>query len=59
MPAGDATALAAALARLLGDAAGRARLGAAGRAVLERRYSGARVAEALESRYARLLAPGA
>ena len=59
VPAGDAAALAAALTRLLGDAAARARLGAAGRAILERRYSGARLAEALESRYARLLAPGA
>jgi glycosyltransferase involved in cell wall biosynthesis len=59
VPAGDAAALAAALTRLLGDPDARARLGAAGRALLERRYSGAHVAAALESRYARLLAPGA
>ena len=59
VPAGDAAALAGALTRLLGDPTARSRLGAAGRALLERRYSGARVAEALEARYARLLAPGA
>ena len=58
VPAGDAAALAAALARLLGDPDARGRLGAAGRSLVERRYSGARVAEALEARY-RLLAAGA
>jgi glycosyltransferase involved in cell wall biosynthesis len=56
VPAGDATGLADALARLLADPAARARLGAAGRALVERRYSGARVAEALEAGYGRLLA---
>jgi glycosyltransferase involved in cell wall biosynthesis len=59
VPAGDAAALAGALARLLGDAAARARLGSAGRTLVERRYSGARVAEALEARYARLAVAGA
>ncbi len=54
VPAGDAPALAATLARLLAEPATRERLGAAGRALLERRYSGARVAEALEAGYARL-----
>jgi glycosyltransferase involved in cell wall biosynthesis len=59
VPAGDAEALAAALTRLVGDSAARARLGAAGRRLVEQRYSGAQVAAALEARYASLLAAGA
>lgn len=54
VPAGDAEALAAALARVLADPAAAARLGAAGRALVTARYSGARVAEALEAGYRRL-----
>jgi glycosyltransferase involved in cell wall biosynthesis len=53
---GDAGTLAAALERLLADAPLRARLGENGRALVLERYSGARVAEALEGHYARLLA---
>ncbi|HEV8471894.1 MAG TPA: glycosyltransferase family 4 protein [Methylomirabilota bacterium] len=56
VPAGDAGALAEAIARLVGDAALRARLGAAGRELVRARYSGARLAEALEAHYARLVA---
>lgn len=56
VPAGDAGALADALAALLEDPAGRARLGAAGRRLVVERYSGARVAAALETHYARLVA---
>lgn len=56
VPAGDAAALAAALARLLDDADLRARLGKAGRRRLVEHYSGAKVAEALETHYARLAA---
>jgi len=56
VPAGDPEALAEALARLLGDPALRVRLGAAARALVVERYSGARLAEALETRYARLIA---
>jgi len=59
VPAGDADALADALARLVGDSAARARLGEAGRRLVEQRYSGAYVAAALEARYASLLAAGA
>jgi len=55
VPAGDAGALAEALERLLDNAALRARLGAAARALALERYSGARLAEALETLYARLL----
>ncbi|HEV8471769.1 MAG TPA: glycosyltransferase, partial [Methylomirabilota bacterium] len=56
VPAGDADALVAALRRLLGDAGLRARLGEAARRLVVERYSGARLAEALEAQYARLLA---
>lgn len=56
VPAGDAPALAEALARVCGDATLRRRLAAAGRALIVERYSGARVAEALEAHYARLAA---
>jgi glycosyltransferase involved in cell wall biosynthesis len=55
VPAGDADALATAVARLLADPPLRRRLGEAGRRLVEERYSGARVAEALEHQYARLL----
>lgn len=55
VPAGDPDALAAALARVLGDAALRARLGEAGRRLVMERLSGARIAEALEGHYRRLL----
>jgi len=55
VPAGDPIALAAALRRLLDDVALRRRLAEAGRRLFERQYSGARVAEALEHHYARLL----
>ena len=54
VPAGDAAALADAVGRLLGDPALRARLGEAGRRLLLERYSGARLAAALEAQYARL-----
>jgi glycosyltransferase involved in cell wall biosynthesis len=56
VPAGDAAALAAALAALLGDPARRARLGEAGRRLVVERFSGARLAVALETHYARLAA---
>jgi glycosyltransferase involved in cell wall biosynthesis len=56
VPAGDAGALAATLAALLDNPARRARLGEAGRRLLIERFSGARLAEALESHYARLTA---
>jgi glycosyltransferase involved in cell wall biosynthesis len=56
VPAGDATALADAMARLLGNAALRGRLGKAARALALERYSGARLAEGLEAQYARLVA---
>lgn len=51
VPAGDARELARAIARLLADPAARAGLAAAGRALVERCYSGACVAAALEARY--------
>jgi glycosyltransferase involved in cell wall biosynthesis len=54
VPAGDVDALAAAVERLVGDPALRRRLGEAGRRRVLERYSGARVAEALESHYAGL-----
>jgi glycosyltransferase involved in cell wall biosynthesis len=56
VPAGDAGALAEALTRVLGDTALRVRLGAAARALALDRYSGARLAEALEAHYTRLVA---
>jgi glycosyltransferase involved in cell wall biosynthesis len=56
VPAGDAGVLADALLRLLDDAPLRARLGEAARALALARYSGARLAEALEAHYARLVA---
>jgi glycosyltransferase involved in cell wall biosynthesis len=60
VPAGDAAALADAIARLLGDARVGERLGHAGRQLVEGRYSGAQLAAALEARYARLVtAPAA
>jgi glycosyltransferase involved in cell wall biosynthesis len=58
VPAGDPPALAEALVRLLQDAPLRARLGEAGRRLVTERYSGARIAEALEGHYARLLSSG-
>jgi len=54
VPAGDAGALADAVGRLLGDPALRARLGEAGRRLVLERYSGARLAAALEAQYTRL-----
>ena len=59
VPAGDAEALAATLAPLVSDAATRERLGESGRRLIDERFSGARVAAALESRYARLVTAGA
>jgi glycosyltransferase involved in cell wall biosynthesis len=56
VPSGDAAALAAALERVLGNATLRKRLGAAARTLALERYSGARLAEALEAHYARLVA---
>jgi glycosyltransferase involved in cell wall biosynthesis len=56
VPAGDAAALAAALGALLRDPARRARLGDAGRRLLLERFSGARIAQALEDHYVRLAA---
>jgi glycosyltransferase involved in cell wall biosynthesis len=59
VPGGDAPALATALERLLGDPALAARLAEGGRRLVEARYSGARVAAALEARYSTLVAAGA
>jgi len=59
VPAGDAQALAEALERLVGDPATASRLGEGGRRLVEARYSGARVAAALEERYASLVTAGA
>lgn len=56
VPAGEAKPLADAMERLLVDGALGARLAAAGRGSVERRLSGARVADALAARY-RSLAP--
>jgi glycosyltransferase involved in cell wall biosynthesis len=57
VPGGDAEALAVALERLLADARLRDRLGAAGRELVLARYSGQRVAAALEAHYRRLVSP--
>lgn len=54
VPAGDPSALALAIRRLLQDAPLRRALGATGRRLIEERYSGARVAERLASLYTRL-----
>ena len=54
--AGDADDLARALGRLAADPGLRARLGLAGRRLLLERYSGERVAAALEQHYRRLVA---
>jgi glycosyltransferase involved in cell wall biosynthesis len=59
VPAGDSQALAAALERLVGDPAAASRLGEAGHQLVEARYSGARVAAALEERYSSLVRHGA
>ncbi|MGH7309162.1 MAG: glycosyltransferase family 4 protein [Candidatus Rokuibacteriota bacterium] len=53
--AGDASALAGALRRLVHDPALRARLGEAGRRLVVDRYSGAALATQLEERYRRLV----
>lgn len=55
VPSGEPGPLAEAIARLLADRALGARLGAAARELVERRFSGARVAEALAARYAALV----
>jgi glycosyltransferase involved in cell wall biosynthesis len=54
VPAGDAEALATTLAALLEDPAQRRRLGEAGRRLVIERFSGARLAAALETHYTRL-----
>jgi glycosyltransferase involved in cell wall biosynthesis len=59
VPAGEAAPLADAIARLLDDAALRARLGTAAAALARARLSGARVAGALAGLYAALGADGA
>jgi glycosyltransferase involved in cell wall biosynthesis len=51
VPAGDPGALAEILHRVLGDPERRRRLGREGRALIETRYSGARVAESIEHHY--------
>ncbi len=51
VPAGEPEPLAAAIARLLADAPLRRRMGEAGRALVEARYSGARLAERLLALY--------
>jgi glycosyltransferase involved in cell wall biosynthesis len=56
VPAGESGPLAAAIERLLDEPALGRRLGAAARDLVERRLSGARVAEALAARYAGLVA---
>ena len=58
VPAGEVDALVASLARLLGDAALRARLGQAATALARTRLSGAEVARTLGALYARLAPPG-
>jgi glycosyltransferase involved in cell wall biosynthesis len=59
VPAGDGEALAEAIERLLRHPNEAARLADAGRRLVEERYSGARVAAALEERYSRLVSAGA
>jgi glycosyltransferase involved in cell wall biosynthesis len=59
VPAGDGEALADALEQFLRDPGAAARLAEAGRRLVEERYSGARVAAALEDRYSRLVSTGA
>jgi glycosyltransferase involved in cell wall biosynthesis len=54
VPPGDAGALAEALARALGDAGLRRRLGAGARATFERRFAAGRMVEALRATYADL-----
>jgi glycosyltransferase involved in cell wall biosynthesis len=54
VPGGDAEALAESLVRLLGDDGLRARLGEAGRRLVLERFSGARLAAALEAHYLNL-----
>lgn len=56
VPAGDVPSLAEAIARLARDAGLRERLARSGRALVEDRYSGARIAAALEAHYERLCA---
>lgn len=56
VPAGDAAALRMALAEMLGDVVLRQRLATSGRTLVEERYTGARLAEALERQYVRLAA---
>ncbi len=55
VPAGDPEALAVAIRRLLEDRQLRQDLGAAGRSLVEERYSGSRLAERLVALYSRLV----
>ncbi len=55
VPAGDPDMLAAAIARVVGDTALRARLGESARRLVTERFSGAKIAEALEAHYGRLV----
>jgi glycosyltransferase involved in cell wall biosynthesis len=57
VPPDDVAALADALGRLVGDAPLRARMGAAGRARYEERYSPERLARAYEALYDELVPP--
>jgi glycosyltransferase involved in cell wall biosynthesis len=59
VPPGDASALAGALNRLLGDAPLRERLGRAGRARVEREFSIAAMRDRTLAVYREVLAPGA
>ena len=54
VPAGDAPALGMALSEMLDDPALRRRLATGGRSLVERRFAGSRLAEALEQHYGRL-----